>query len=119
MTQIEKQKLKENLNNKPASIRKRKLLLSLPVINKAFVILIIISAVYYIISVNDLAIKGFVLEESKAKLVELNNHNKELELKAMNLQTYENIVKRAEDLKMVSVEKIDYLTVIGGGVAVK
>ncbi len=35
------------------------------------------------------------------------------------LESYENIAKRAEELKMVKVDKIDYITIVDGVVAKK
>ena len=89
------------------------------IFSKILIILIIISGVYFIISVNDLSIKGFMLQELKTELGELDNENVNLELKIMELGSYENISNRARDMKMVKVDKIDYITIIDEVVAIK
>jgi cell division protein FtsL len=89
------------------------------IFNKVLIVLIIISSIYFIVSVNDLSIKGFMLQELKLKIAELDNKNADLELKIMELESYENISERAQGMKMVKVDKIDYITIIEEVVAVK
>lgn len=87
--------------------------------NKLIAVLIIASSVYYIISINDISIKGFVLEDLKHQASELAGINEEAELRAMALQSYEAIDLRAEELKMVKVDRIDYITVSEEAMALK
>ena len=80
------------------------------IIIKFIFCLIIICGISYVVSVNNLSIKGFVLADLKSKVSELQKENENIELKVMNLESYENITKRVNELKMVKVDKIDYIT---------
>lgn len=78
--------------------------------NQAIFFVIIILLVYYIAGVNNLAIKGFALNDlrgQKNKLIEANN---KLELKALISSSYFNIKKRVSNLKMVAAGEVSYLT---------
>ena len=110
-----KTKMFQNKNSKKSKLRKK--IFSL--LNKAMFLLILILGVSYIVSINDLAIKSFVLEDLKIKSKELSALNEKYELKTMNLKSYENIDKRAQELKMVKVDKINYLDITPGFVAKK
>ena len=79
------------------------------IIIKFIFCLIIICGISYVVSVNNLSIKGFVLADLKSKVSELQKENENIELKVMNLESYENITKRANELKMVKVDKINYI----------
>ncbi len=83
------------------------------------IILIIFSGIYYVISINDLSARGFVMQELKVKLAAISNKNKDMELKIMELESYENIEQRADNLKMVKVDKIDYFTIVNEAMAKK
>lgn len=81
--------------------------------------MIVASGIYFVIIANDLSIKGFVLQELKIEVAEINKENKNIKLKIMELESYDNITKRADDLKMVKVEKIDYILLGSEAVAKK
>ena len=98
---------------------KQKFIKFLTVFNKLLCILVICSGISFVAGINDLSIKGFVLQELKSKVTELKNENKNIELTATELESYENIHRRAEDLKMVKVDKIDYVMVVNDVVAMK
>jgi hypothetical protein len=85
--------------------------------NKILFALIFAFGVAYIGTVNDLSIKGFVISELEKKTSELSALNQNLELDAMLLGSYEAISAKAESLKMVKNDKIEYLDVSSGPVA--
>lgn len=89
------------------------------IFNKFLIILIITSGIYYMISINDLSIKGFMFQELKTKLAGLKNENNCMELEIMELESYEYINSRAQNLEMVKVDKIDYITMVDEAVAKK
>ncbi len=88
-------------------------------INKGLVISIVLSALAYIGTVNDLSIKGFVLDELRVSISELEAENEQKELEAMALESYDLINERARKLGMVKVDNIEYLALTDGAVAVK
>ena len=113
-------KQKEKINpgkHRLTSGCKRKI--KLRIVNKFLVVMIVFLGVYFVVSVNDLAIEGFVLKELKVKSAELENINNNVELSIMELESYENISEKAKNLDMVKVGKIDYITVVSGAVAKK
>lgn len=88
-------------------------------VNRAVLLLIIVFSVYYVACTNDLTVKGFVIQDLKLRMNDLEETNKKLELSVYNLKNTENIDSRAQEMKMVKVEKIDYITILPGGVAKK
>jgi len=97
--------------------KKRKFKFNFGIFNKLLVALFIIISIYYVISINDLAIKGFVLNELKTKVKTLNEENRNHELKIAELENFENINSRAQEMKMVKADNVAYITVINEVVA--
>lgn len=89
----------------------------LKLLSNFFIVMSAVFIVAFVILINDLSIKGFVLQDLKLKVIELEEGNRELELLAMKLESYENISERAEKLCMIKVEKIEYITVTDEAVA--
>ncbi|KKR21464.1 MAG: hypothetical protein UT48_C0008G0041 [Parcubacteria group bacterium GW2011_GWE2_39_37] len=83
--------------------------LKLQKINRILFLLIIITGVMYLIGTNDVSIKSYVLQQHKKQAMKLRNDNNDLELKTMSLSSYNNLSKRVENLKLVKVDKIDYI----------
>jgi len=91
----------------------------LALLNKVIAISCIVCGFYYMASMNNISIKGFVLKELKTELSLLEQVKETAELKVMELESYEHISRRASELEMVKVDKIDYITVTDTAVAVK
>ncbi len=85
-------------------------------VNFLLLTLIIAGALYYVTGINDLVVKGFTLQELKAKVNLLQEENQNLTVQTASLQSYNDLAKRIADLKMVAVDNVDYLKV-GSGVA--
>lgn len=81
--------------------------------------LAIIAAVYFVLSINDLSVKGFIIEELKVKAITLDNENNNTELRIMSLQSYDNLHNRAAELKMVKVDQIEYVMITSDAMAKK
>jgi len=86
-------------------------------VNRLLLFLIVVFSVAYILSINDLSIKGFVLNDLKSKAKELAKENADIELKVVNLGSNETINNRAQQMAMVKVDTIDYITMIDGRMA--
>lgn len=118
MTQ--KQKIENKSRNNFNNVKKKEKRFRLHVLFNKFLAIIILSiSVYFVASINDLAIKGFVLRDLKNRGINLEEENKEIELKIMAMESYENINKRAKNLKMVKVDKVDYIEIVDDVVAKK
>jgi len=88
-------------------------------INKFLLLIIIFSGISFVVSINDLSIKGFMLEKLKKESYNLSVENENIELLVMELESYDNIIKKAEELKMVKVDSIEYIEVNDEAVAKK
>lgn len=99
--------------------RKKNYLDYVRILNKVILCLILLNAAYFVMNVNDLSIKGFVLNSQKAKLYALSEENRNFELQITELSSLESIEKRAKSMRLVKVDKIDYLTVNNDAVAMK
>lgn len=89
------------------------------IFNKSLVCLMIVFMLSYLVSINDLSIKGFIIEDMKSNISELEIDNETYELEAMTLESYELLDQRAQKLGMVKVDDIKYVTFVDGVVAVK
>jgi hypothetical protein len=86
-------------------------------VNKGIAILVVVFFVGYLFTVNDLAVKGIVLNDLKSKVNELNQENQSIELQTANLDANSAIDSRAQQLPMVKVDKVDYINIADGKVA--
>jgi hypothetical protein len=75
---------------------------------------IIAVSLYYVTSINDLAVKGFKLQELKARTSSLFEENRGLSAQTTYLKSFNNLSARAASLNMVAVDNVDYLKVDGG-----
>ncbi len=96
---------KPNLSH--AAARRNKFWLRL---NMGIVVLAVIAGVGFIACMNDIAIKSFVTSDLKKRVAELEKDNENLELEAVKLSSIESLDQRAQDLKMVRVDSIDYIS---------
>lgn len=95
--------------------KNKKFFLTFKNFNRFLFSLIIISGIYYVVSINNLAVKGFSLQELRQDVRLLNATNKEIDLEIMSLGSYNELSQRAtEDLKMVAVGEIEYVTAVNG-----
>jgi hypothetical protein len=99
--------------------RKRKNFFWLPILNRFLCCSIIICGISYLICVNDISIKGYVLSDLKGKLTEKQKEHENLKIISLNMQAMEEIERRAIELKMVKVDSIDYIDGDNMGVALK
>jgi cell division protein FtsL len=97
----------------------RKFAVNWSLVNKGCGATIIILIIVYIVSINDLSIKSFTLQAAKNEIADLQKENDRLNLAVMNLDSYDNINRRAKELKMVKVDKIEYIEIKDGVVAKK
>lgn len=87
---------------------------NLKVANGLLVLLIVAGSLYYVTGINDLVVKGFQLQELKAKVNSLAEENKKASVETTALKSYGNLAKRIQDLNMVAVDNVDYIKVDSG-----
>ncbi len=116
-------KQKENLVFKPSKggkrASKRRNRINVMFFKYLVFTLLIACGTYYIIGINDLSIRGFVINNLNSQIYSLENDNDFLEDKIMDLESFSSLDERIEELKMVKVDKIDYLNISEEVVAVK
>jgi len=98
---------------------KNKRIINLNIFNKLLMLLMVFGAVYYVIGVNDLVVKGFELQALKKSYSSLENQNRDYNTYATSLKSYNNLEQRIQRLDMVQADKIDYLKSKKGSVAVR
>jgi hypothetical protein len=93
---------------------KKPLIFNITTFNYLLVGLIVVSCLYFVSGINDLVVKGFELQELKAQANSLTEENNKTNVQITSLKSYNNLAKRIENLKMVTVDNVDYLKVSGG-----
>ena len=91
---------------------------NIKIINSCLLVVVILCGGFYMVSVNDLIIKGYELQELKKDYNKINEDTIEYELKILSLESNNNLSKRAEKLEMIAVEEMEFISV-SGGVAMK
>lgn len=78
-------------------------------LNICLLFAIIISGFYYLKSIDDLVNRNFELQSLKEKSILLEEENNNFEIMKGELESYENMSARIDDLKMVKVSGINYI----------
>jgi len=84
--------------------------INLKVINRVLVLSIAVSFVWYLASVNNLAVKSFVIKDLKASTNEVASANKSLEAQVTALSSYQYLNQKVSELKFVPAGEVIYLT---------
>ncbi|MEK7067667.1 MAG: hypothetical protein AAB956_01585 [Patescibacteria group bacterium] len=106
----------------PANVRRdNKILLkfNLALINSVCLGLAITLVIGYLVISNQVVSKGFTINSLKNNIAELSKTNKNLELTAMNLESYAAINERVTKLGLVTANDVEYLEITRGEVAMR
>ncbi len=87
--------------------------------NRAIAASLVIISVAYIGTINDLSVKGFVLQELRGKVTELSAENERSEIAAMELESFDRISARASKLGMQKIDELRYASRVDGKVAIR
>ncbi len=88
-------------------------------VNLCLVVLVLVSGMYFLKSIDDLMMKSVELDQLKSDLKVIQNENKDMEEQKHYLESYENISSRLNELQMVKVSNIDYVNVTEDSLAKK
>ncbi|MBD3247838.1 hypothetical protein GF382_00940 [Candidatus Falkowbacteria bacterium] len=88
---------------------KNKRSINFKLVNIVLSILILFSVAYYVVGINELVVKGFKIQELRNQAVSLENENKNFDIYATSLKSYNNLAKRVESLGMIETDKVDYI----------
>ncbi len=83
----------------------------LSAVNLCLVLVVVLGGLYFLKSMDDVMVKNLELEQLKTELNVLQEEKQELDYKKNALGSYENVSTRLEDLKMVKVTDIEYISV--------
>jgi hypothetical protein len=79
-------------------------------LNLVLFALIITAGAYYLVGINRLVVTGFKLQEMRQRVAALSVDNQNIENQRIALESYSNLEQKIKELKMVAIDKIDYLT---------
>lgn len=79
-------------------------------VNIFLVVACLILGVTYLVGMNDLTVKGFVLKDLKSRTNLLAAENQDLQARALTLQSYTALSPRLKGLDMVAVEDVAYFS---------
>ena len=78
-------------------------------LNVCLLFAVVISGFYYLNSIDDLVNKNFELQGLKEKSVLLEEENKNFEILKSELESYDSMSARIDELQMVKVSGINYI----------
>jgi hypothetical protein len=93
-----------------AGVRRGAIRINLKAVNTLVIAVVMLLGTYYLININELSVKGFILKELKSQSSLLETENVELQNKVSSLQSYDNVIARVSGLNMVSVGDMDYVS---------
>lgn len=73
--------------------------------------MVVLMGLAYLIQVNQVSTGGFEIQDLEEKAQELKKENAKLELEAASLESLSTIEEKAQELDLVSTEKVDYLEI--------
>ena len=79
-------------------------------VNIALFSVFVLIGFYYLVSTNDLVVKGVIMQSMKSKIRNLDQDNQSYGSKVLALQSYGSLESRVKNLDMVAVGNVDYLT---------
>ena len=105
LTRIQKRKVKRKRNNGVFS------LINYKAFNTVVFGSLIVIFLFYLIQINSLATKGYIISELEQDLLSLKKRSSTLEAQVLTLQTTNGMGERLEDLGMVTTANVEYLKV--------
>ncbi len=78
-------------------------------INISIFSILSVLGIFYLVSISDLTVKGFALQELKSQADSISNEKLLNEEKINKLQSYYYLSSRTKDLNMVAIGDIEYL----------
>lgn len=86
---------------------------SLNIVNNILFILILVVSVFYVTTINDLAVKGFAIQELEKEVKSLQEDEKDLELRVAYLRSYNYLDEKISDSGFIVANNVEYITLAG------
>ena len=96
-----------NYSSKKTAVKNKSL--NLHLVNIGIFSVLSVLGVFYLISVSNLTVQGFALQELKTKALAINDEKLSNEEKVNKLQSYYSLSARTKGLNMVAIGDIEYL----------
>lgn len=93
-------------------------LFNIQFLNIVVLLAICLTGIFYLVKINNMAVKGFKLKELEEKQAILKENIKKTELQIADLQSMQRMQERINNLNMLSVVKVEYV-VSSGAMAFK
>ena len=90
-----------------------------PVLMYAMIGSVVFIGLSYLIFVNKVATDGYQVKELSEKIEDLRYENKKLELETSEIKSLQKVSDRSQDLQLVKIDKMDYVTSTTSTVAYK
>jgi cell division protein FtsL len=107
---------KQNLIN---PLKQKKIDLGQNGLKVLLLVLIIFVGLSYLYYINQTATGGFNIKGMENQIEEIKKNNKNLQVRAAEMQSLSNIEKASEKMQMVATTTIEYLPAVGSVVAVR
>lgn len=88
-------------------------------INASIVVCLAFSLVYYVAGINDLTVKGFDLQKKQAQVRALAVENANYQDIAMTKESLYSVESRIDNMDLVAVDEVTYITIANTTVAKK
>lgn len=88
-------------------------------VSLAVLVLIFLAGIFYLVQINLTTTKNFQVKDLDRKIENLKETKKKLEIKSAGLRSTSLLVDKSEELGLVPVGKVDYLTIQDSTFAVK
>lgn len=76
----------------------------------ALILTILLCGCSYVFITNNIAAKGYTIQNLTKQSNELNSINKSLQVEVSNLKSISALGEKSEDLEMIKAQKIDYVS---------
>ena len=83
---------------------------SITMLNLVVLSLLLVTGVGYLVQVNSTLTKGYAIRDLETKISQLQAQGSELKLSALELESMQNVQAKVDQLGMVAVGDVDYLT---------
>lgn len=79
------------------------------IFNFFLAVILLVGGFYFLESMDDVIVKNLELEQLKGQLSSLEKENREMQVLKNNLESYENISSRLQNMNMVKITDIKYI----------
>ena len=106
---------------KKVTLREKKEKVRKFIVSTSFRVMLVVFIAFfgflYVWQTNSVSTKGYAITDIEGQIRELNRENRSLQVKIAKNRSMQSIEERLDDMNLVAVNDIDYLTDVGNTVA--